>query len=154
MTQLRERILNSPREGQIVTGCSVMIQTFVSDTGGVRGFALRSAVHAAQRQRPDLLDTAARRLLPEFLDALDPHYAEWNPAAEPDFARFLDARSASAREALIAVADRRARASSNRVVKSLYERMRGSAGKDVDRLLPDLARLIADELDAQRRDGA
>jgi hypothetical protein len=129
-----------------------MIESFLAGAGGVKGFTLRSALHAAQRARPDLLEQSSRRLLPDFLDALDPHYQSWDPTKEPDFAAHLMRHKDTACEALLAAADARAQRSSNRLVTSLYGRMRDGARKDIERLFPELATLIARELDRQNRE--
>lgn len=154
MTQLRDRIMQSPRNEQIVRGCAEMIEHFFAGTGGVKGYALRSALSAGQRARPDLLVQSSRNLLPEFLDALDPYYQSWDPAEQSDFAQHLQAHQEPACDALLTVADRRAGNASNRMVVSLYGRMRSGARKDVARVLPELARLIAGELDTQRAEAS
>lgn len=152
MSQLRDRILHGPREATVVHECARMIESFLAGAGGVKGFTLRSALHTAQRARPDLLEQSSRRLLPDFLDALDPYYKKWDPKAEPDFAAHLMRHKDPACDALLAVADARAQRSTNRIVTSLYSRMRGGARKDVERVFPELATLIARELDTQNRE--
>lgn len=152
MSQLRDRIMHGPREATVVRECAHMIESFLAGAGGMKGFTLRSALHTAQRARPDMLEQSSRRLLPEFLDALDPYYQEWDPTAEPDFAAQLMRHKDPACDAVLAVADARAQRSTNRVVTSIYSRMRGGARKDVERVFPELATLIARELDAQSRE--
>ncbi|WP_043766273.1 DUF6918 family protein [Algiphilus aromaticivorans] len=152
MSQLRDRIMQSPREATVVRECAHMIESFLSGAGGMKGFTLRSALHTAQRARPDLLEQSSRRLLPEFLDALDPYYQKWDPSTEPDFAAQLMRHEDAACDAVLAVADARAQRSSNRVVTSIYSRMRGGARKDVERVFPELATLIARELNTQNRE--
>lgn len=154
MTQLRDRIMSSPREARLARECAEMIESFLAGAGGMKGFTLRSALHAAQRARPDLLVQSSRRLLPEFLDALDPYYRSWDPATEPDFARHLAQHSEEACAAILAVADHRAQNAHNKVVVSLYKRMRDGARKDVARIFPELAQLIAREIDTQNAETA
>ncbi|MEQ9010120.1 hypothetical protein [Algiphilus sp.] len=150
MTPFRECIEQSPRHDQVIRDCAVLIDSFLSNAGGVRGFALRSAVQTAQRKRPDLLERASRRVLPECLDALDPIYQIWDAEAHQDFAvHLVDIHGDHAQEAILTVIDRRAQASNHRVVQSVYRRMRDSAHRDVARVLPDFGRLLADELALQ-----
>lgn len=146
--------MQGPREAAVVRKCARMIESFLAGAGGVKGFTLRSALHTAQRARPDLLEQSSRRLLPEFLDALDRHYQSWDPMQEPDFAAHLMRNKDAACDALLAVADARAQRSNNRVVTSLYSRMRGGARKDVERVFPELATLIARELDTQNQEAS
>ncbi|WP_420426460.1 DUF6918 family protein [Algiphilus sp.] len=150
MTPFRECIEQSPRHDQVIRDCAVLIESFLTNAGGVRGFALRSAVQTAQRKRPDLLETASRRVLPECLDALDPIYQIWDVDTHEDFAvHLVDIHGNRAQQAIIAVIDRRAQASNHRMVQSIYGRMRDSAHRDVERVLPDFGRLLADELALQ-----
>lgn len=150
MTLLRERIEQSPRHDQVIQECAGLIESFLSNAGGVRGFALRSALQTAQRKRPDLLETASRRVLPECLDELDPIYRSWDIDTHQDFAiHLVDVHGHSAREAILTVIDRRAAASNHRMVTTIYQRMRDSAHRDVERLLPDFGRVLADELARQ-----
>ncbi|MHA7834295.1 MAG: DUF6918 family protein [Algiphilus sp.] len=150
MTPFRECIEQSPRHDQVIRECAVLIESFVSNAGGVRGFALRSAVQAAQRKRPDLLHAASRRMLPECLDALDPIYQIWDVDTHDDFAvHLVDVHGERAQQALITVIDRRAQASNHRMVQTIYGRMRDSAHRDVARVLPDFGRVLADELALQ-----
>lgn len=152
MSQLRHRITASPRHDQLVRECAQMIEHFIAGAGGVKGFTLRSAMHAAQRARPELLDNAARRLLPEFLDALQPLFSRWENGSKSDFTAFLQQHEDEATDAVLAVADERASASNNRMLTSIYGRMRGGAGKDARRVLPELGRLIDREITRQEQE--
>lgn len=152
MPQLRDRIMHGPREATVVRECAHMIESFLAGAGGMKGFTLRSALHTAQRARPDLLEQSSRRLLPEFLEALEPYYQDWDPTLESDFAAQLMRHKDAACDAILAVTDARAQRSSNRVVTSIYSRMRDGARKDVERVFPELATLIGRELDAQNRE--
>lgn len=150
MTLLRECIEQSPRHEQVISDCAGLIETFLASAGGVRGFALRSALQTAQRKRPNLLEAASRRALPECLDELDPIYQSWDAETHNDFAiHMVDIHGPTAREAILTVIDRRAGASNHRLVTSIYQRMRDSAHRDVERMLPDFGRVLADELALQ-----
>ncbi len=89
MSELRDRMTNSPRKTHIFRQTAEMISAFIADMGGVKGFTLRSAISAAQRARPDLLDSAAHRLLPDFLEALEPLFQSWDPSAVSSFEQYL-----------------------------------------------------------------
>lgn len=150
MKTLAEMLLAPQRHDAVVDDAVRLIETHVSSRGGLRGISLKTGLAMLKTAKPGILPRAAQRLLPEFLDALEPFHVEFRQAGsksgERDFGAFLQKRSARVATALLAVADRRAQQASH-TVQSNYERFRGTAESEVSALIPALGRMIGAYLD-------
>lgn len=128
----------------------LLIETHVSSRGGLRGISLKTGLAMLKTAKPGILPRAAQRLLPEFLDALEPFHMEFRQAGhkskDRDFGTFLQKRSVHVVTALLTVADRRAQQASH-IVQSNYARFRGTAESEVSTLIPALGRMIDAYLD-------
>lgn len=132
----------------LVAECVTLVERHVATRGGLKGLALKSGLGMAKAAKPQILDRAMQRLLPEFATALEPMYARFRSTGSADFAAFLARHEREAVAALLRVADRRVEASSNGAIKSVYARLRGGAEAEVAAVLPGLAGLLATRLPA------
>jgi hypothetical protein len=80
-------------------------------------------------------------LLDEFLDAVEPLYQEAIAKQRPAGTGVRENPSRVA-DTLLAVTDRKAERAKSQVVKSAYEKLRGSAKKQVEGACPRLASLL------------
>ena len=108
-----------------------------------KNMALRTGFNMVRKAKPNLIDSAMRTLLPEFVGALEPFYA--NAEANPDtqFRDHLMAHQTEVADALLAVSDRRVAEVDNRVVKSGYQRLRGRAQREVVVAMPGIASVMS-----------
>ena len=108
-----------------------------------KNIALRTAFNMVRRAKPDLIDRAMRALLPGFIEALEPFYAE--ARAEPDvhFRDHLIARDDEAASALLTVSDRRVKDVETKVIQSGYQKLRGRAHKEVVAAMPGIASVMS-----------
>lgn len=146
MTTLRELLLGGERRDAAVRDMADWVERFVADKSGLRGMALRAGLGAAKSARPDIVPRAVARLLPEFADALEPLWQRFGKSGEKDFGAFLERHAAEARSAIMGVADARVAASHNRALHSGYKGLRGTLEKELDTLLPGIARMLGREL--------
>lgn len=145
MQTLEQILLAGPDKDVVIAGFVQLVEEHAARRGGLKGMGLRAGLKMLKAAKPGILDRATARLLPEFLQALEPLYQTFRKAKETDFAAFLQRNEKTAATALVAVADRRAAAASP-AVKSYYDKFRGSAGEDVQQLIPPLGRLIDQHL--------
>lgn len=108
-----------------------------------KNMALRTGFSMVRKAKPNLVDSAMRVLLPEFVSALEPFYA--SARADPDvhFRDYLMQHQTEAADALLAVSDRRVADVDNRVVKSGYQKLRGRAQKEVIAAMPGIASVMS-----------
>lgn len=146
MATLESTLLTSDRREKLVADCVRLIQAQVASRGPIRRIALGAGLAVLEAIKPRALQRAVAGLLPEFAAALDPLYQRFLAEKHADFSGFLDTHSSEAVDALIAVTDRRARASANAAVRSAYGRLRGSAEAEVRSALPALGRVLSAHL--------
>ncbi|MEQ1440324.1 hypothetical protein AAG565_13275 [Fontimonas sp. SYSU GA230001] len=141
MKTLAEMLLAPHRHDAVVDDAVRLIETHVGSRSGLRGISLKTGLAMLKTAKPGILNRAVRRLLPEFLDALEPFHAEFRRGTQRDFSRFLQERDARVTAALLTVADTRVRQASP-AVRSNYARLRGTAEAEVGAVVPALGRLI------------
>jgi uncharacterized protein YjbJ (UPF0337 family) len=134
-------VLNSPeKKNQVVDDCCVVIDQEVDDKGGLSGIAIKAGFNVVKGVKPGFVRQVVFDLLPEFAQALDPIYQEAkskNVAVSPHF----NQNSGRVADALLTITDGKA-ARAKGVVKSAYDRLRGTAKKNVEAAVPRLGRLI------------
>jgi len=136
-TPLADQLLTQPTFDRLVADS----QTLVASELKKKNMALRGAFNMIQKAKPDLIARSLRALMPEFVAALEPFYAEAQANGQSLGTR-LKAHDEQAADALLAVSDRRVDDVDNRVIKSGYQRLRGRAHKEVVAAMPGLAALL------------
>lgn len=135
-------ILNSPeKKNVVVDDCCVVIDQEVADKGGLSGIAIKAGFSAVKGVKPGFIRQVVFDLLPEFAQALEPIYQEaksQNVAVSPHF----NANSSRVADVLLAITDAKAARSKSGVVKGAYDRLRGTAKKNVEAAVPRLGKVI------------
>jgi hypothetical protein len=142
MTTLVELLLAPERFDRLVPQTAAWVERYVHESGGLRGMALKAGFAAAKAARPDAVERAVRRLLPEFATALEPYWQKFRASGERDFSAYLKRHAAPATAALMDVTDTRIAASPNPALHAGYKRLRGTLAAELQKLLPDIARMI------------
>ena len=125
----------------IIKVCLQLIDREVQDKTGLSGMAIKAGYAAVKGIRPGFVDRVVEDLLPEFAGAVDPIYQEALAKGRPVAQHFVDERARVA-DSLLAITDGRARKTKSGVVKATYERLRGSAKKNVEAAVPRLGELV------------
>lgn len=129
-----------------------LIESRVQESPGLKGMTLRAGLGMLKSTRPDILPRAVRRLLPAFIAALEPFYAEYRAVAANtaqlagDFSAFLLQRRDQVMTVIVDAADELVAGSQNAGVRSFYSRTRGTIGKEIASALPTLVQRIDAEL--------
>ena len=142
MTTLAELLLAPERRDAINGKTAAWIERYVHESSGLRGMALKTGLKAAKAARPDAVERAVSRLMPEFAVALEPYWQRFRASGEKDFAVYLKRHASEASAAMMARTDERIAASSNKTLHAGYKRMRGTLANELERMLPDIARMI------------
>jgi hypothetical protein len=146
MTTLAEVLLAPARRDALVPQTAAWVERYVHDSPGLRGVALKAGLAAAKAARPDAVPRAVTRLLPEFAVALEPFWQRHRAEGGRDFAEYLRRHAREATDAMMAATDVRIAASPNRALHSGYKRLRGTLASELEKLLPDIARMIGQSL--------
>lgn len=133
---LTTTLLDPTREPAVVADFASVVEAEVKDKSGLSGTVIKGAYAAAQKVKPGAIESALTKLLPEFTSALDPFWTEFSAQGPGDFGQFLAARGDAVGDALLAVTDRRAEATTQPTLRKLYEGLRGKAKENVIAALP------------------
>lgn len=145
MKTLADMLLATGRDDAVIADAVRLIERHVGSRSGLRGMSLKTGLAMVKAAKPDILERAVRKLLPEFAQALDPMFQTFRASPENDFAAYLQKHSGQATSALLAVADRRIGQASP-MAQSAYARLRGSAEAEVNAAMPALASLLGRHL--------
>lgn len=144
-TSLSEILLAAPSRAQVDAEFAQMMRDFIHQRGGLTGMAWRTGLAFIERARPGIVERATQKLLPEFMQALEPLY-QAHGADGKSFGAYLKSQPRLAAEALIAVADRRMEQRGSDAAQKTYRRFRNGAEAEVERLIPLMAQLIQKRL--------
>jgi len=141
MPTLSEVLTSERAKGRVVEDCCALIDAEVKDKGGISGLAIKAGYGAVKSVKPGFVKNVVSDLLPEFALALDPIYQEAKTAGKP-VADFFVAHSSRVAEALLAITDEKAKRAKNNLVKGTYEKLRGTAKKNVEAAAPRLGKMV------------
>ena len=125
----------------VVDDCCTLIDAEVSEKGGISGLAIKSGYKVIKGVKPGFVKQVVIDLLPEFTAALDPIYDEAKTKEKP-VADFFASNSERVADALLAITDAKAAKSKSGVVKATYDKLRGTAKKNVEAAVPRLGKMI------------
>jgi hypothetical protein len=125
----------------VVDDCCTLIDAEVSEKGGISGLAIKAGYKVVKGVKPGFVKQVVIDLLPEFTAALDPIYDEAKTKEKP-VADFFAANSDRVADALLAITDEKAAKSKSGVVKATYDKLRGTAKKNVEAAVPRLGKMI------------
>jgi hypothetical protein len=141
MASLPEILTNESKKGVVVDDCCNLIDAEVKDKGGISGLAIKAGYSAVKGVKPGFIKNVVTDLLPEFARVLDPMFQEAKAASKP-VAEYFAGRSDAVAEALLALTDEKAKHSKNALVRGTYDKLRGTAKKNVEAAVPRLGKLI------------
>lgn len=141
MPNLTEALTADSKKGPVIEDCLSLIDAEVADKGGLTGLAIKAGYKTVQGIKPGFVRQVVTDLLPEFAVALDPLYQEARSKGQPVREHFTS-NSSRVADALLSITDEKAKRSKSGMVKGTYEKLRGSAKKNVEAAVPRLAAMI------------
>jgi uncharacterized protein DUF6918 len=141
MPSLSETLGSDSRKSVVVDDCLALIDAEVSDKGGLTGLAIKAGYRTIQGVKPGFVRQVVVDLLPEFATALDPLYQEAKGSGR-SVKDYFNSNATRAADALLTITDEKANRSRSGMVKGTYEKLRGSAKKNVEAAVPRLAAMI------------
>ena len=135
-------VLNDPQKKPVVVAdCCRLVDEEVASKGGFSGMAVKAGYAAVKGIKPGFIAEVVEKLLPEWAQKLDPLWSEAKQGGRPtDYV--LQHRSRVA-DALLSVTDEKSKQAKSSLVRGTYDRLRGSAKKNVEEAMPRLAQLLA-----------
>lgn len=142
MRSLSDILLAPDKKDAAIADFAQLLESSVSSRGGIRGMAMKTGLAMLKKARPDIMQRGAHRMLPEFIAALDPLFERFQREGAGDFASFLSRHTQEATQRIVGAADRSMGATQNPTARSVYEKFRNGAEKDVTSLLPEIGQLV------------
>jgi hypothetical protein len=141
MATLAEVLTSDAKKAAVVDDCCTLIDQEVADKGGLSGLAIKAGYSAVKGIKPGFIKHVVNDLLPEFAKVLEPVYAEAKSSNQPVSAFFVS-NSGRVADALLSITDGKAQRSSSGLVKGTYDKLRGTAKKNVETAVPRLGKLV------------
>lgn len=141
MATLPDALTDPTKKNVVVDDCCKIIDLEVDDKGGLSGIAIKAGYKVVQGVKPGFVRNVVIDLLPEFSVALDPIFQEAKTKGVGVSTHF-NANASRVADALLTITDQKAKKSSSGAVKSAYERLRGTAKKNVEAAVPRLGKLV------------
>ena len=139
---LKSALLDTAKRPAVIADLGALVDAEVAAKGGISGAVIKTGYAAVKKVKPGFIAHAIDSLLPRFVAALEPLWAEHRSAGGGDFGAFLAARPDRSADALLSVTDARAKASGKENLKKGYDKLRPSAKKNVIEALPRLGKVI------------
>lgn len=141
MPTLIEALTSDSKKSAVIDDCMGLIDKEVSDKGGLTGLAIKAGYRTVQGIKPGFVRQVVTDLLPEFARVLEPLYQEAK-AQGHDVRGHFDANAGRVADALLSITDDRAKRSKSGMVKGTYDKLRGSAKKNVESAVPRIAAMV------------
>jgi hypothetical protein len=122
--------------------CLALIEQEVSGKSGVSGAAVKLAYKTAKTFAKGYMQSTVENLLPDFVAALEPFWADFAASGAAGFGDYLAKRGDEVAEALLSVTDERAKMSERPVIIRAYGTVRGGAAKHINAALPAVGALV------------
>ena len=142
MGTLVDALTDETKKKDVVKDCCDLIDAEVKEKGGISGLAIKAGYGTVKGIKPGFVEKAVEDLLPEFARVLDPIYADAK-SQNKEVSTFFSSNPERVADALLSITDAKAQRAKSGVAKSAYDKLRGSAKKNVEQAVPRLGKLIA-----------
>ena len=143
MATLKEQLLTDEIRPQLVRDCCTLLDNEVSRKRGFKGLAVKAAYKTVKALRRGFVPGVVDALLDEWVDELEPFYADYAGQESVSFSRFLETRRSEVAECLLSVTDKRAKTTTHRTAAKAYNKLRPGAKSNVEEALPQLGDVVA-----------
>jgi hypothetical protein len=141
MPTLTEALTGETTKSAVIEDCLSLIDAEVSDKGGLTGLAIKAGYRTVQGIKPGFVRQVVTDLLPEFALALEPLYQQAK-ASGKGVREYFVSNGTRVADALLTITDEKAKRSKSGMVKGTYEKLRGSAKKNVEAAVPRIGAMI------------
>lgn len=143
MKELKTLVSDSSKRPTIVRDCVHLIEEEVQSKGGLTGIAVKTAYKVVKAVKPTMIENAVDGLLDDFVDKLQPYFAEWQIAgASGTLEAFFRGKSDRIAESLLKITDDRAAKSTHKTLVSAYNTLRPKGKEHVVAAVPGIGRTL------------
>ncbi len=137
---LRDALLDPTKKPAVIRDCTTLIDEEVASKSGLSGLAVKAGYGAVKGIKPGFITEVIEKLLPEFAEKIEPIWQEG--AAKGDGSAYLVSSKSRVADALLSVTDEKSKNAKSSLVRGTYDKLRGSAKKNVEEAVPRLAQLV------------
>jgi hypothetical protein len=137
---LGDSISDPSKKAAIVADCCTLVDEEVSAKSGLSGLAVKAGYAAVKGIKPGFIAEVVDKLLPEFAGKIDAIWEEGKKAGNAT--SHFNANKSRVADALLSVTDAKSKNAKSSVVRGTYDKLRGSAKKNVEDAVPRLGRLV------------
>lgn len=139
---LTDKLLGETRPA-VERDCVRVIEDEVASKKGISGVAIKAAFATIKAFKRDIVPDAVSHLLPDFVQTMEPFYAEHLAAGGGDITAFTTAHADRIADALLGITDARAQGSKHKVLVKAYTSLRPQGKKQVVTAMPRLGAMLA-----------
>ena len=139
---LQEMLLTPAVQPQVVADTQALVEQELASKSGLSATGLKVAYKGITAFAPGYYQQVIESLLPGWVDALQPFWADFTTAGGSQFGDYLAKRPEEVSEALLSVTDSAGRESSRTSVVKMYNAVRGGAVKHIEAALPNLGAMV------------
>ena len=89
MKSLADILLAPQQRDALIADAASMVEQHIQQRGGLKGIGMKTGLSLLKAARPDILQRASARMLPDMITALEPLYTQFRNSGDGDFAVFL-----------------------------------------------------------------
>jgi hypothetical protein len=146
MKTLPDILLATHHKDALVQDCAQLFDSHISNISGLKGMAIKASWGMIKSAKANLPERAARRMLPDLAQALDPLFQKFKTSSDGDFGVFLSKNADEAGSRLLTVTDGLIATSQVNGVKQAWNKFRSTAESEMTVLAPKLGKLLANYL--------
>lgn len=139
---LADILLTPANRPQVVADAEKLIDDEVAEKSGVSGMAVKGGYSVVKKVKPGIIHDAVDSLIDDFLNRLQPYYADYRADGSGSLPDYFTGRSDEIADALLAITDERAGQSQRPAIKKAYDKLRPKGKENVQESLPRFGELI------------
>jgi hypothetical protein len=138
---LQEMLLTPDVQPRVVADTQSLVDQELASKG-ITATPLKVAYKGVTAFAPGYYQGIINTLLPGWVNALEPFWADFSASGGADFGDYLAKRPEEVSEALLTVTDAKGRESNRPAVVKMYNAVRGGATKHIEAALPNLGSMV------------
>lgn len=142
MKTLNETLLGPGTRSAVIGDCVQLVDDEVRAKSGLGGMAVKGAYTVVKKLKPSMIRDAVDSLLDEFVDKLEPFYADFAAQEAKSLESYFSDRAGEIANALLGVTDARAVRAKNKTIKKAYDKLRPTGVKHTEAAVPGLSRVV------------
>ena len=143
MSTLADLLLTEAKRPEVVRDCEQVIEDEVNGKKGLTGVAIKAGFKTVKRVKAGIIPNVVNGLLDEFVEKLEPYYAQFNAdPAQTDIVQYVTFQAPNIADALLSITDARADKNDNRVLVGAYRKLRPAGKNQVVAAMPRIGGML------------